>query len=122
MTITSTQDNDLVTTGDLIIPLIVNPRYQFQVDLEDNTYLFTVRWNVESAAWYLNIEGVSNTVDYKGIKLVTGVNLLKPYAILELGALYMIDNEEQGLDPDYDNIGSRYQLYYITTDNTDYIA
>ena len=107
MTIANTSSS-LVTDGDVIIPLYVDPRYEFKIDLETNTYIFSIHWNVYGAAWYLDIEGISNTVDYKGIKLVTGVNLLKPFAILELGALYMLDNEEEGLDPDYDNIGSRY--------------
>ena len=120
MTIANTS-SELVTTGDITIPLFVDPRYAFKIDLESNEYLFSLHWNVTAVAWYLNIAGISNTVDYKGIKLVTGVNLLKPYAIRELGALYMLDNDEEGLAPDYDNIGSRYEMYYVPTTNPDNI-
>jgi len=121
MTIANTKSK-LVITGDFTIPLYVDPRYNFKIDIEGNSYLFTKHWNVKAAAWYLDIEGISNTVDYKGIKLVTGVNLLKPYAIRELGALYMVDGEGEGLDPDYDNIGSRYFMYYVPTTNPDNIV
>ena len=121
MTIKNTS-SELVTNGDFTIPLYVDPRYNFKIDLEGNSYLFTIHWNVIAAAWYLDIEGISNTVEYRGIKLVTGVNLLKPYAIRELGALYMLDNDEEGLDPDYENIGSRYEMYYVPTTNPDNIV
>lgn len=120
MTIANTR-SELVTTGDMIIPLFVDPRYSFKIDLEDNTYEFSLHWNTAIEAWYLDIVGISNTVEYYGIRLATGVNLLKPFAIRELGALYVIDGDEGGLDPDYDNIGSRYLLYYVPTTNTDMI-
>jgi hypothetical protein len=110
--------SELVTTGDLIIPLDVDSRYLFSVELEDELYQMSIHWNETDSAWYLDLAGLSNDVDYKGIKLVTGPNLLKPYAILELGALYIIDGDEEGLDPDYDEMGSRYQMYYVPRSNT----
>ena len=121
MTIANTS-SALVTNGDFTIPLSTNPRYAFKISLESNAYKFHIHWNVIAAAWYLHIEGISNTVNYRGIKLVTGVNLLKPYAIRELGALYMVDGDGEGLDPDRYNIGSRYFMYYVPTTNPDYIV
>jgi len=120
MTIANTS-SALVTNGDFTIPLSTNPRYAFKISLESNAYKFHIHWNVIAAAWYLHIEGISNTVNYRGIKLVTGVNLLKPYAIRELGALYMVDGDGEGLDPDRYNIGSRYFMYYVPTTNPDNI-
>jgi len=120
MTIRNTT-SELVTTGDFTIPLFVDSRYSFKIDIENNVYEFHLHWNTEADAWYLDIEGISNTVDKKGIRLSTGVNLLKPYAIREMGALYMFDAEGAGLDPDYDNIGSRYVMYYVPTTNPDNI-
>ena len=110
-----------VTTGDLILPLFVEPRYSYNIDLEDQSYTFSIHWNEYDVAWYLDILGVSNGIDFPGIKMVVGQNLIKPYAILELGALYIIDGEAEGLDPDYDNIGTRYMLYYVPTTNPDAI-
>lgn len=117
---TSTAQND-VTDGSLVIPLISNPRYQFQTDLDGAAYEFKIRWNVTDQGWYFDIKGISNDVDYAGIRMSTGPNLLKPYAILELGGLYIIDVEEEGLDPDFDEIGSRYLMYYVDKDNVDEI-
>ena len=115
---TSTTDANLVTTGDQIIQLDVRPRYSFSVALEEKDYQFSIHWNETDTAWYLDLKGITNTEDIKGIKLVTGPNLIKPYAILDMGALYMIDVKEEGLDPDYDNIGSRYLMYYVPTTNS----
>lgn len=106
-------DSTPLDTGELILPLFVDPRYNYSIDLEDDVFQFTIHWNENDSAWYLDLLGISNDVNIKGIKLVTGVNLIKPYAILELGGLYVIDNDGEGLDPDYDNIGTRYQLYYV---------
>ncbi len=121
MTIRNTS-SETVATGDVTIQLFVDPRYSFKIDLESDSYEFHIHWNVAAAAWYLDIEGISNTVDYKGIRLSTGVNLLKPYAIREMGALYIVDGEGENSDPDYDNIGSRWFMYYVPTTNPDNIV
>ncbi len=121
MTIRNTS-SDLAGNGDVVIPLYVDARYSFKIDLESDSYEFHIHWNVAAAAWYFDIIGISNTVAYRGRPLVTGVNILKPFAIREMGALYMVDGEEEGLDADYDNIGSRYFMYYVPTTNPDNIV
>ena len=96
------------------IELDVDPFYSFPVNLDGNQYRFRVRWNVTAEAWFLDIEGVSNTVSIHGIRLVTGVDLLAPYGESELGKLAIIDTSGNNLDPDFDNIGTVYQLWYET--------
>ena len=71
-------------------------------------------WNTYDSAWYMDLLGLQNEEDIKGIKLVTGANLLKPYAILELGGMYVVDGEDLGEDPTFDEMGSRWQLYHST--------
>jgi hypothetical protein len=110
---------NLSTTGSKIIPLEPTPRYSFQVTLEEKVYVFSIHWNNTDLGWFLDILGVTNTEDIKGIKLVTGPNLIKPYAIIDLGALYMIDVTGANEDPDFDNFGSRYLMMYIPTTNPD---
>ena len=96
------------------IPLTANASYRFTVEIESETVEFAVRWNLVESAWYFDIVGVSFTLELKGIKFVGGVNLLKPYAVRELGGLYMIDSEEKNEDPDFDGLGDRYRLIYVT--------
>lgn len=98
-----------------VIPLIPNnPRYFFTVPLDGNVYRLSIRWNTYDSGWYMDLEGVQNGEDIKGIKLVVGPNLLKPYAIVDLGAMYVIDGEEHGTDPTFEEMGSRWQLLHTT--------
>ena len=104
-----------------IIPLSIDSHYDFNVELDDHSYEMTTRWNGTDEAWYLDILGVTNNVDQKGIKLVTGPNLLKPFPIIELGGLYMVDLQGEDSEPNYDDIGDRYVLLYVPVENTSQI-
>ena len=107
--------------NELKIPLRVNPNYNFSVDLEEHSYKFTIRWNGTGEFWVLNIEGITNNVVVNGIPMVTGPNLLKPFAIKELGAIYMVDLQSQFSDPNYDDIGTRFVMLYVPTTSPDSI-
>ena len=114
-------NNELVDTGDVVIPLEVNPRYDITYKVDGESYHFYITWNEHDQSWYLDLFGVSNGTDIKGIKLVSGVNLTKPFNIPNWGALYIIDQNGKAADPDYDNIGTRYIMYYVPVSNTEYI-
>lgn len=104
------------------IPLFSEPDYEFQTDIEDQTVKLRVRWNQVEEAWYMDITGETFTLELLGLKLVGGVNLLKPHAVIELGGLFMLDSEEKNEDPDYDLLGDRYRLVYVEKDEMDGIA
>jgi hypothetical protein len=89
-----------------------NPHYEFTCPLDGNSYKFEIRWNETSSAWYMSITGITIDVQIRGIKLISGVDLLKPFPIPELGMMYIIDSQEQNQDPDYDGLGSRFLLLY----------
>jgi hypothetical protein len=111
--------NAIVTSGDdVIIPLLQLSRYTFQIELESETYQFAIHWNLIDEHWYLDILGISVTEDIKGIRLVTGPNLIKPYAILTMGGLYIIDITGAASDPDFENMGIRYKMYYVPTNTS----
>lgn len=88
--------------------------FEKTVDIEDQTVTFRIRWNSLEEAWYTDITGVTFTLSLLGLKLVGGVNLIKPHAVIELGGLFLIDSEEKAEDPDYDLLGDRYRLIYVT--------
>jgi hypothetical protein len=94
------------------IPVTNDPQ-TFNVELDGNTYTFKMRWNITDGAWYTNITGVTNDVIINGLKLVTGPDLLLPYAVTELGSLYVTDTNGTELDPDFDNWGDDYLLVYV---------
>ena len=105
-----------------IIPVTLTPYSEFTVDLESLTWRMRTRWNETDAAWYLDLEGISDSsINFKGIKIVSGCNLLKPFVILQLGGLYLIDREDKLADPDYDNFGTRYALLYVGLDEPESI-
>jgi hypothetical protein len=95
-----------------IIPLTNEPIETFTMTLDGLVYRLKKQWVVIPNAWTLDIEGLVNDVSLKGLGLSTNVFLLAPHAILELGELIMIDTEAQNKDPDYDGMGTRFQLFY----------
>ncbi|NIV93790.1 hypothetical protein GWN42_13575 [candidate division KSB1 bacterium] len=96
------------------IPLTPEPDYSEIVEIESQTVELSVRWNLLDEGWYLDIVGQTFELELLGLKLVGGVNLLKPFAVLELGGLFLLDTEEKFEDPDFDLIGDRFILIYVT--------
>jgi hypothetical protein len=97
----------------LRLPVTDDFWHQFEIDLDGNTYQLSFKWNFTDSAWYMDLVGLTNTVDFKGIKVTSGVDLLVPFAITELGQMFAVDLENQSLDPNQSDFGDRYQLLYI---------
>jgi hypothetical protein len=93
--------------------LLADPSYNYQVTLDINLYRFSFKWSVPELAWYLTIEGITDTtVNVNGIKLVGGVDLLEPFGLLDLGELWCVDMTTQRRDPEFDNVATDFLLYY----------
>jgi hypothetical protein len=60
---------------------------------------------------------VGEGVDLKGLKLVGGVDLLFPHAVLELGQMFVLDLEGFKSDPDRDGFGDRFKVLYVPKEN-----
>lgn len=99
--------------ANLTIPLIPNPYYSLNISLDDNLYKLQLRWNYTDEAWIMNIESLTSSFAVSGIKLVTGIDLLEPYAAYEMGRMFMVDLEDENLDPTFDDIGTRFVLVYV---------
>jgi hypothetical protein len=94
------------------LPLESDASYDFTVTLEDLEWKFTITWNTVVEAWYCRLQGLTETdIDFN-FKLVCGVDLIKPFAIIQLGQLFMLDLEEENADPNFDDIGTRFVLTY----------
>ncbi|MCP4537155.1 MAG: hypothetical protein GY832_08400, partial [Chloroflexi bacterium] len=90
------------------INLRQNAYYEGTKVLDGNSYRLTVHWNTTTEKWYMDVEGLNNTVDIKGIALLCGKDLLSPYGYIELGQLWMVDNSNANEDPNYDDLIGRW--------------
>ena len=95
------------------IPIVPAKQLIFQVDLDGHTVDITLRWNLTGRYWTFNLSGQTLTDTVTGAAVITGVDLLQPYAIRELGQLYCVDGKDLGEDPDFDNLGARWSLIYV---------
>ena len=96
----------------VLINCRANPYYNGTKSLDGNQYLLKFHWNTYTEKWYFDIQGVNNDVDIKGIALLPGRDLLAIAGELNLGELYVVDNQGAGENPNYDDIGSRFTVEY----------
>lgn len=95
------------------IRTLANPYYKGTKALDGASYLFRIHWNITTEKWYMDIKGLSNDVDIKGIALLTGKDLLAPFGYGgQLGELWVIDQSEGNEDPNFDDMGTRWTLEY----------
>ena len=97
--------------GVQVIPVAPKPSTQFTVDLDGETVDLTIRWNSTAEQW--DPVGVTFTTTLNGVVLVAGVDLLAPYAVRELGQLWLVDLEAKLEEPGFDDFGDRFQLLYV---------
>ena len=96
----------------VIIDVRANPYYKGTKSLDGNQYSLIFNWNTYTEKWYMQIKGLNNDVDVKGIAMLTGKDLLFPYGEYELGTLFVIDNQGANEDPNFDDMGSRWTVEY----------
>jgi len=90
-----------------------NPYYRVVRQLDGASYLFRIHWTILTSKWYLDIKGLSNSVDIKGIALLPGKDLLTPFGYGgQLGELWVIDNSSGTENPNYEDMGTRWTLEY----------
>ena len=88
---------------------------RFTIALGARSYQVTVRWNSVSSAWVLELASESGQALVQGIPLVTGVDLLAPFAYLNFGgSLYVQTDHDIDAEPTVDNLGSTSHLYFVT--------
>jgi hypothetical protein len=98
------------------IPVTDAIRSFFEIELDDQKLQLRFRYSDRDTepGWYMDLKGVSFETEVSGIAVVGGVNLLKGLAIPELGEMYLVDVNGEFQDPDEENFGDRYLLYYVS--------
>lgn len=88
--------------------------YEFDTRIDGESYRVTLRWNPVSQTWYLDLVGLTNSVNLLGLALIVGSDLLAPFAILELGSMYVLDIENLGENPTEDSLGDRHRVVMLS--------
>ncbi len=90
----------------------------FSVSLGGTTYNMSLRWNIPSDCWVLDIKNIDDTLIVAGIPLVTGADLLEQYGYLVIGGagsqmIVQTDNDLTSV-PNFITLGVTGHLYFIT--------
>jgi hypothetical protein len=96
------------------IPTTPTPQ-EFAITLGGVQYRVTLKWNVASNAWVIDFADTNGVPILAGVPLVTGVDLLEPYAYLNFGGkLYALTDNDADAPPTFVNLGVAGRLYWVT--------
>lgn len=105
----------------IIIPIFQNisARFSFDIELDLNIYHLKFAWNSREGAWYMTIQDQDENNILTGIKIVPNYLLLDQYRYIpELPpgdfVLFDLNQIPENNQPDFDTLGKRYQLLYVT--------
>lgn len=99
------------------IPLSPSPLTQ-SISLAGVQYQLTVKWNSIAQIWVLDIYDNNSTPIVRGIPLVCGIDLLAPFAYLNLGGrLYAQTDNEPDAPPTFTDLGITGHLYFVVVNN-----
>ena len=105
----------------IIIPIFqnVSARTSFDIELDLVIYHLRFAWNSREGSWYMTIQDQNENDILTGIKIVPNYLLLDQYRYLQglpPGDFFLFDLNQipENEQPDYNSLGKRYQLLYIT--------
>lgn len=95
------------------IPLIASPQ-TLSISMAGVVYQLTVKWNVATGSWVLDIADNSGNPIISGIPIVTGEDLLSPFGYLNFGGklIAQTDNDVDAV-PTFENLGSSGNLFFV---------
>jgi len=103
----------------VIIPVdSVGTYYEFETRIDGNSFRIVIRWNTTAKTWHMDLIGLTTVLNILGIGLIPGVDILAPFAIIELGSMYIYDTENKEESPTRDSLGKRHLLLHISRGDT----
>ncbi len=99
-------------------PLPVSSTAQsFFVQLAGTSYKITLRWNAVAICWVMDIADAGEVPLIQGIPIVTGTDLLAPYAYLGFGGgiIAMTEGNPDAV-PTFANLGTGGDVFFVTDD------
>jgi hypothetical protein len=97
------------------------PAYQFQTELEEETFFFDFEWNERGQYWTMTISNSDEEVIIAGIRLVSGISLLEQFTVAgrPKGRILCVDTTGKNIDPSISDFGSRVLLMYRESTTVD---
>lgn len=96
------------------------PSYFQKVTLDEVVYTLSFRFNARMNKWIMDISSSAGVALLEGLPLTQGMPLTYRFvgrtADFPLGQFWIIDETEQGGDPDRDTLGQDIKLIYTTED------
>lgn len=89
-------------------------RYDFDVELDGQTYTFDFEWNDRDAGWYMSISDSVGAPLLSGRRIVLNFPLISRYrdARLPAGTIEAIDTGSTDTEPGFADLGDRVKLLY----------
>jgi hypothetical protein len=76
-------------------------------------YRLTLKWNAVAQAWFLDSADVSGALLLGGVAVVTGVNLLEPFAYIGFtGGLFASTDDNLDQPPGQTTLGRTAHIYW----------
>lgn len=103
--------SQLIPTGNGTTPF-----FDLQVVLDEVTYTLEFRWNERLGAWFMSMFDAQGTTPLMvGKRLVVNFIIGKYDTGRPIGGMFIAyDTSGAGLDPAFEDLGSRVQLIYAT--------
>lgn len=102
-----------------ILPFVPSVEsYGFTTQLGDTQLGFDVSWNERDSAWYMDVFTDDGDLLRSSLKIVLGtlIGRREVDPRWPRGVLVAIDSTKQGLDAGFDDLGTRVQVMFFTTE------
>ena len=87
----------------------------FSISLGGVPYIMTIRWNDVAQVWIIDIADQNDVPLVVGIPMVTGCDLIGPFAWLGIGgSLVATTDHSPDTPPSFSDLGSTGHLYFVT--------
>lgn len=102
----------------VVCPLINNPYYSYSIDLDQETYTLTFRYNERAESYELSIEDAEENLIVANVMLVPGYPLLDQYRLDNpVGVFFLVPYEQETIFndiPDPRRIDKTHFLIYYS--------
>jgi hypothetical protein len=104
----------------VIIPTLPYYSYTEQVTIENVVYILRFNWNYRQQSWHLDVFDKDKVLLVSGIRLVKGLNILRPYQYLPipLGEILIGEDGNPYGDVADGALGTTAFVYYATEEES----
>jgi len=95
------------------------PAYDFEIDLDDRSFLLVFHWNDRAAAWFFSITSADGDLLVAGRRVVVDFPLLSRFRDNRLpsGEIVAVDTSGEQRNPGIADLGARVKLLYFAAED-----